>query len=257
MTIARAARALLLTLLLTAAGCGEDVPDLPTAPTTDATVPVTDLFQGTIAPGGQRFYSFRVLTDRDVSFMLASLTGADGRPLDVTVTLGVGIPQGTGCAVTRSTGATAGLKAQFGHGSPVGTYCINIAAPANLPGPAFFALRIRQEPSELPDAVPGVVTFDSQLAPNGSSTRTFRASRPGDVSITLESLGPQASRVGLVVGLPPLTGSGCVPSRFVEVSPGGGPHLALPVDIGTYCVSVVDVGAQTGSVAFQVRIGHP
>ena len=250
------ARAALLLLLLAAAGCGEDTPDLPTAPTIDPTIPVTELFTGVLSPGSQRFYSYRVQTDRLVSFMLAALIGEDGRPLrDVAVTLGIGTPQGTGCAVSRSTGAFVGLQSQFGHGSAPGTYCINVAAPPTLPGQAGFALRIRQEPSELPDPAPGTITFASQLATNGTTTRTFQASRPGDVSIMLESLGEQATRVGLAIGLPPISGSGCLVSRFDEVSAGGG--FVIPVDIGTYCVSLIDIGEQTGPVAFSVRIQHP
>jgi hypothetical protein len=254
----RRLHAILLLLAVATAGCGEDQPDLPTAPSVDTSTAINELFEGVVNPGATLFYSFRVTADRNVTLMLASLVGADARPLDVPVELGFGIPQGTGCGLIRTTSARPGLQAQIDYGTTAGTYCVNLSGTSGLSGPATFAIRIRHEPSELPDAAPAVVSFASQLALGGFSTRSFPATRKGTASVTLESLSQSGARVGVGLGLQPLSGAGCHLSRMVEVEPGGGPHLSMPVDIGTtFCVSVIDVGQLTSSASFNIRIDHP
>lgn len=253
----RTARLLLLCFACAAAGCGEDAPAPPTGPTTDTTVARTELFQGTIAPGGTAFYSFSVLADRNVAMTLAGLIDAAGRPLDVPVTLGFGIPQGTGCGVTRSVVTTPALQAQIVHGTPPGTYCVNITGTSGLAATTTFTIRIRQEPSTPPTAAPGTVMFESQLAVGGSSTRTFNASQSGTITVSLEGLGGSGARVGLGLGLPRDTGIGCIATRAVEVTSGSGPHISLPADVGFYCVTIFDIGTLTSSVPFSIRVGHP
>ena len=253
----RVAHVVLILVIVVTAGCGEDPPEIPTAPSVDTSTPVTEVFEGIATPGVTPFYSFRVQANRNVTYMLASLVAVGGRPLDTPLTLGIGVPQGTGCGVTRSTIATPALQAHIDHGTPAGTYCVNLAGTSALPTQATFAIRIRQEPSELPDPAPAAVTFASQLALGGASSRTFTSSQKGTVSVTLESLGQTGATVGVGLGLPPVSGTGCHVSRMVEVTAGGGPHLSLAVDIGTFCVSVIDVGALAAPAAFSLRIDHP
>jgi hypothetical protein len=75
--------------------------------------------------------------------------------------------------------------------------------------------------------------------------------------VTLESLSQSGATVGVGLGLPPVSGIGCHISRLVEVAPGAGPHLSLPVEIGTFCVSIIDLGALTAAASFQLRLSHP
>jgi hypothetical protein len=254
----RLAQAALISLLVFAAGCGEDLPELPTTPSVDVSVPVVEVFEGTVTPGAVPFYSIRVQADRDVTFMLASVVSLDtGLPLDIPLTLGMGVPQGTNCGVTRSTTTAPGLQMHIHNGTPAGTYCVNLSGTSALPGPATFAIRIRQEPTPLPDPAPGTITFASQLALRGFSSRTFTSSRTGTVTVTLESLSQSGATVAVGVGLPPVGGTGCHISRLVEVAPGGGPHLSMPIEAGTFCVAVFDRGMLTGPASFQLRLDHP
>jgi hypothetical protein len=102
------------------------------------------------------------------------------------------------------------------------------------------------------------VTFASNLALQGASTRSFAVTRSGTVSLTLTSVGGSTTlRVGLGVGIPLGDGSGCVLSRSVEAVAGATAQLELSVDAGNYCVQIYDPGTLTAVVPFSITLVYP
>ena len=118
----------------------------PASPTSASTLAVitatTELFIGTPPVGGMRFYSYTVTQPGTVSLTLASLTSVNSRPVNNRVTLGVGIPAGTGCGLQASTTTTASLTSQLQHSSTPGIYCVSVTDVERLPSDAAFAVRI-------------------------------------------------------------------------------------------------------------------
>ena len=109
-----------------------------------------------------------------------------------------------------------------------------------------------------PDPTTTTVTFASNLAMGGSSTRSFEVTRAGTVSATLVAVGNSTTlKVGLGVGIPLADGSGCVLSRSVETVSGTTAQLELNVDIGKYCLQIYDPGTLTGVVPFSINLVYP
>lgn len=111
-------------------------------------------------------------------------------------------------------------------------------------------------PTETPTTT--TITFASNLAVGGASTRSFAVTRTGTVSVTLVNAGNSTTlRVGLGVGIPLGDGSGCVLSRSVETVAGTTAQLELTVDTGTYCVQIYDPGTLTAVVPFSISLVYP
>lgn len=128
--------------LLGASGCGDETGST-TAPTTTSTATLTELFLGSVEPGGTRFYSFTVVNTGTVSLLLASLTPGGVQPaLGTPMQFGFGVPQGTGCGLTTSIETAAGLTAQITNTSNPGIYCVSITDNGRLTASADFAIRI-------------------------------------------------------------------------------------------------------------------
>jgi hypothetical protein len=109
-----------------------------------------------------------------------------------------------------------------------------------------------------PSPTTSSVTWQTNLATAGASSRSFTTTRSGTVSITLQRLGTSTEmRAGLGVGIPLADGSGCVLSRSVETVPGSTAQLELDVDAGDYCVQVYDLGELTSAAAFTVVLVYP
>ena len=123
-----------------------------------------------------------------------------------------------------------------------------------------------------PSPTTSSVTWQTNLATAGASSRSFTTTRSGTVSITLQRLGTSTEmRAGLGVGIPLADGSGCVLSRSVETvpgstaqrsrsprpKPGSTAQLELDVDAGDYCVQVYDLGELTSAAAFTVVLVYP
>ena len=142
-------RALLFSLVMLAASgaaaCGDDEPSTPTSPSVpeesvDAT---TRLFTGTLAPRGTVFYSFTVPQASGVFLTLASLTPTSGRIASPDrVVLGLGVPRGTGCAVSTTITTSADLAAQLREWRSAGVHCASLADPGVLTADVSFAVRI-------------------------------------------------------------------------------------------------------------------
>ena len=105
---------------------------------------------------------------------------------------------------------------------------------------------------------PVTETYSSQFFPGGSAARSFTAASRGTVSITLTSIGPPADLVvGLAVGIPQSSGSGCYITQSVNTGAASSPQLTVPVDAGSYCVRVYDLGTMKSVTAFTVTIVRP
>lgn len=110
----------------------------------------------------------------------------------------------------------------------------------------------------LPSAAPVTETFENQFGVQGSVSRSFVVSETGEIRVTLTAAGPPSDvPLGIGVGIPRSTGSGCSLNRSVTATAGAAPHLAVTAEPGTYCVQVFDVGALSGDVRFSVSVLHP
>ncbi len=113
-------------------------------------------------------------------------------------------------------------------------------------------------PTTPPAPTTASVTWQTNLANGGASSRSFKTTRTGTVSVTLQSLSAAAGvRAGLGVGIPLADGSGCVLSRSVETTAGATAQLELSVDAGDYCVQVYDLGEITQPTGFTVLLVYP
>ncbi|HEY7172078.1 MAG TPA: hypothetical protein VH417_14605 [Vicinamibacterales bacterium] len=127
-------------LSISLSACGDDI----TTPSSTASGTPTEYFSGTIWPGGETSYAFTVNQDGLITETLGSVTaaGAGRAAEDATLTIGFGVPHGTGCGRSQSVDTKAGLMPQLGTTAPAGIYCADVSAPANAPGPFDFVLRI-------------------------------------------------------------------------------------------------------------------
>ena len=109
-----------------------------------------------------------------------------------------------------------------------------------------------------PDPTTTTVTFASNLAMGGASSRSFDVTRAGVVSVTMTMVGNSTTlRVGLGLGIPLSDGSSCVLSRSVEAVASTTAQLELAVDTGKYCLQIYDPGTLTGVVPFSINLVYP
>lgn len=247
MTLRSILRLVMIASTACLAACGSS----STAPTNTGTS-VPNLFSGSIVSRGSAFYSFNVAGQSTVSVTLASLTSKTGTALQTPVTIGLGIPQGTGCATSTSMPATPALKSQISLTLGSGTYCVNINDSSGLADTTNFAIRIlvvTGTPTTTSTA--GTETFATNLTVGGIVTRAFTMSQGGTVTATLTSASGQT--IGFGVGL--WDGVSCGPTTFGPASDGA--QLSVPADAGTYCVKLADIGNLTSTIGFSVTIAHP
>jgi hypothetical protein len=112
-----------------------------------------------------------------------------------------------------------------------------------------------------PTAPPSPATeiLSGTMAPNGTATRTFTASKSGTVSVTLTAAGPPSSIVlGLGLGIRAATGLDCEFTTTVNTPAGAAAQLTATVDAGTYCAGAYDIGnVGPGGVTVTVSVTHP
>ena len=138
-------RALILVAAAVAStACGDDA-GTPTSPSTPAAAvdSTSRLFLGTLAPGGSTFFSFTVPQDSGVFLTLASASLVNSRgAAPVALDLGLGVPRGTGCALSTEVVVEADLAAQIREWRPSGVHCVSVADAGTLTGEVAFAVRI-------------------------------------------------------------------------------------------------------------------
>jgi hypothetical protein len=132
-------RATILVLSIAAFGCHHDSVT-PTSPT--AVTVTTETFASTLDVGAMRFYSFTVTSGGTVSAELASVTAADtGAVMGTTLELGLGIPAGTGCAVSITRNVAPALTMQVLTSFEPGVHCVRVADVGGLTKRVRFAVR--------------------------------------------------------------------------------------------------------------------
>ena len=102
---------------------------------------------------------------------------------------------------------------------------------------------------------PTTTTLSTRLTVNGAISRSFTATQAGTVSVTLNNAG--AAVVGLGLGVPSTGVARCVLTTAIVTSAGTTPQIAAPVDAGTYCVAVYDVGRLTNEITIDLTIVYP
>jgi hypothetical protein len=246
----------LAVLLVSATACGQNDPDnVVTGPSNLGQTSFTQVFAGTLLPGASQSYAFSLASSAPLRVSLSSLTDLTENPLSSSLRLTFGRPQGTGCGALESVTVPASLATHLIFQPSAGTYCVGVADVGQLSASAVFGVRITQgEPTSL--AKPGTETYTSVLFPGGFTSRTFDASAAGTVTVIMDTISPDsvASLAG-GLGFPRSDGGGCqLTSTFVASR---GAQLAVPVEIGTYCIKVSDPGTLTQLTSFSLRIIHP
>lgn len=133
--------ALLALLLAATLACNKDE-STPTAPTrTPAEPTATKTFQGTLAPGAARFYSFTSTAYGTVRLTLTSLDGQT-EPNDTTIGIGIGVPRGTDCSTSNTAIASAGSESQLNGVFEAGVLCARVYDTGSLNNPVPFVLVI-------------------------------------------------------------------------------------------------------------------
>ncbi len=232
--------------------------------TSPSTTPSTNVeqFVGSLDLMASVPYSFSVPETTNVEVTFASLTDVDANVSNAVIALSVGTPQAdASCLPTVTKNTAAALASQLQITLNPGAYCVNVADIGNLATPSVFAVRIvEQPPIQVGTGSSTTDTFTSNIAVGGTTTRTFTASRSGTVTVTLQSVSPN-STLGVGLGIPSLAGTGCSLTRFVRTAGSGTPQITAPVDLGSYCVRVSDVGSlilpPSGTATFTLVIVHP
>ena len=242
--------------LLAAAAC-ESTPTTPT-PTGPGITSATQVFSGSLVPGGSPIHSFSVPNTQSMHITFGSLTNSSGQPLGSTVTLKLGVEsQATAgvCNALVSVPATAALKSQIAVLLSPGQYCVSITDTAGVPVVANYAIRlIFGTPTDATSS--GTIPYSSTVLPGGFTARSFHAAADGVATITMESFSPASvSELGLGLGFQLNDGSGCEVAAVVMAA--RGTEFSMPVEAGKYCVKVFDPGTLTETASFTLRIAHP
>jgi hypothetical protein len=139
-------------LLLVAAGCSEPqftmpiptsatevapTPNPTPTPVPTPTVPSTsDTFERSLNPGERAFHAFTVGLYGRVDLALESLQGAS------VLTLGLGRPSGTDCAVTSVLSTSVEQDPFFSDVFQAGVYCLRVPDTGTVTAPVSFSIRI-------------------------------------------------------------------------------------------------------------------
>ena len=242
--------ALLAAALVIATACNKSAPTTPSP-----FIPITELFVNTLDPGGSPFYSFTVSQAGWAGVTFASATTTTSGPaLQTNLKLGLGIPAGTGCGVSKSIVTSPGLTAQISTSMDPGIYCVSLADTGVLTGTINFVVRIAQT-AAAPTAgsTSTTDTFASNLLPGQSATHQLVLSNGGTLTTTL-TMTPVPPSIGLGFGV--VVGGDCRLTQSSTIT-GSNTQISLPVDAGSYCVRVFDTGGLTGPITFSAAITHP
>jgi len=123
-------------VITTAAACGSN----STSPTLEP-ASTTEVWSSTLAVGGSRFYSFNVPLGGTVSVVFKTLT-QDGAASAEQLTLGIGSPRSTDCAVSTSVVSGATDAPLLSAVQVPGVYCFRIWDNAQLTKTAAFSVNI-------------------------------------------------------------------------------------------------------------------
>lgn len=110
-----------------------------------------------------------------------------------------------------------------------------------------------------PTTATGPVTenVSGALTVGGLSSHTFNAFTAGTIAVTLTSVSTPSTVVGLGVGVYNSVTFVCSLTTSLNTTAGTTAQISVPVDIGTYCVEVYDVGKLAAPTGFAISIVHP
>ena len=254
----RVSLALIALALIGSDGCSKT----PTQPTSTAAQGTIDQFTASLDVLASVPYTFVITQTTNVTVTLVSVIDAAGLVSPAALGLAVGTtPDGTTCTPVTSVRTAPALTAQIRSTLNPGNYCVQVSDPGVLTGTSTVVVRIIQNPPIPPPAsTTATETFASNIAAGGLASKTFYASQPGTISVTLSSLTP-SSTAGLAVGVPGLDGNGCNLNAMLKTGPGSSPQFTLPVDTAPYCVRIFDAGGlatgANGLASFSITIVHP
>jgi hypothetical protein len=244
--------ALAASLFLTS-GCEQGIGVNPGGPDLQSTVEFFDLL---LDPGGSSLRVFQIPKTEYVQVTLIALSTENPRaPLNVPMHLRLGRSTGTDCAEIVGGSHTPGFRAHLGSVLEAGIYCVELVDTGSLPVTTGALVRVvHPAPWVLP--MPQTLTSNSIITAGGSFTRTFEATAPGPLVVSLTDLQPSVP-VGLAIGMDYDVEVGCRFSQVLTTMAGPSPQFSLQVDPGDYCVQVFDIGAFTQSATFALTIQHP
>jgi hypothetical protein len=104
---------------------------------------------------------------------------------------------------------------------------------------------------------PTTSNVSTRLTVNGSISRSFAATQAGTVTATLNNAGAAGTLVGLGLGVPTTGIANCALSTTIVTTAGPAATIAAPVDAGSYCVAVYDVGRLTSEITVDLTIVYP
>ena len=128
-------------LALTASGCGGSSSSSTSPDETPPSVS-TEYYAGTLDIGGSGSYAFTVAGQGALHVTLTSLTTTQFSTQTTNIRLGVGIPQGEGCAVTHAVTTGPGLSTQLLDRLDAGIYCVEVRDPGVLKTSVSFVVQI-------------------------------------------------------------------------------------------------------------------
>ena len=134
-----AASAFAAFLFLGAAACSEPANPVTAPSAIDVS---TFVFTGTLAVGGEKFYSFTVSNDGTIQAMLASLTAGGTAVPTARVQFALGVPAGTGCRPLTAITAAPALVPQLTSNLAEGIYCVSVTDTGTLTRDMNFAIRV-------------------------------------------------------------------------------------------------------------------
>ena len=128
-------------LALLAVGCDKSSTE-PSSTTTTTASRSIESFETSLARGESRFYSFTVTSAGTVNVTLASVV-QQGRSaaLSTPLRIGLGTPEGEGCAVTDSVEAPPALTPQLSVTMAAGIHCVSIADSGQISGTVIATVR--------------------------------------------------------------------------------------------------------------------
>jgi hypothetical protein len=101
-------------------------------------------------------------------------------------------------------------------------------------------------------------TFTGTVPVGGLDFHNFTVTTGGTVNATLVAAGPPSTiTMGFAIGTPGTTGvCSLLSGAQVTTPPGSTAQLTGPLNAGTYCLAVVDVGNAAGPIAYTVTVAH-
>jgi len=109
----------------------------------------------------------------------------------------------------------------------------------------------------LPTPTSSDVFFNSQLMKGGSTMRSFKVPKAGEVKVLFTSLLPETEGVVNVV-LGNWDGTVCTPTTTVSTKAGATtPIITTTLAVGDYCMRLIDPGVLTKTNDFSLTINIP